>query len=381
MGFAALACVFSVLCLPSLHDPPTTLDLAETLAPIRAKANLPALAGAIVRGNDVVAIGCVGVRRKGEETPATADDLWHIGSCTKAMTATLCALLVDDGTLKWDSTPAQVFPDLAESMDPAWRAATLKHLLTNRAGVPADLNRDGLWGRLWARRDTAVEQRHQLASGVLAWKPSHEPGTTFEYANAGFALAGHMAETVAGKPFEDLIRERLFIPLGMTSAGFGAPGSPAEPATQPWGHRGATPVPPGPTADNPPAIAPAGTLHMSLRDWARFISLHVRGHAENPNRETRLLRADSFDTLQTPAAGEGARYAMGWIVSERPWADGVVLTHAGSNTTWYCVVWAAPRKDLAVLVATNAAGEGAPQACDEASAALIRVFRERVDAP
>ena len=122
---------------------------------------------------------------------------------------------------------------------------------------------------------------------------------------------------------------------------------------------------PGPTADNPPAIAPAGTVHATLGDWGRFVSLHLRGAR---GEEGEFLPPKAFRRLHTPP--EGQTYALGWDTGRRPWAGGRVLTHAGSNTMWYCVTWLAPEKDFAVLVATNRGNAAA--ACDEAASALIR---------
>jgi hypothetical protein len=69
---------------------------------------------------------------------------------------------------------------------------------------------------------------------------------------------------------------------------------------------------------------------------------------------------------------------MGWIVGERDWAGGRVLTHAGSNTMWYAVVWIAPARDFAVLVAANRGFDAGAQACDEVASALIRDHLEHV---
>ena len=69
---------------------------------------------------------------------------------------------------------------------------------------------------------------------------------------------------------------------------------------------------------------------------------------------------------------DGSKYAMGWVVDQRPWAGGRVLTHNGSNTMWFCVTWIAPERDFAVLVTCNEGGDDAAKACDEASAALIQ---------
>ena len=93
----------------------------------------------------------------------------------------------------------------------------------------------------------------------------------------------------------------LFNPLDMASCGFGAPAT-VDTTDAPWGHRTAasehTPGPPGPAADNPPALGPAGTVHCTLRDWARFAQLHLRGARREP---TPYLRPESFARLHTPS--------------------------------------------------------------------------------
>ncbi len=350
-------------------------SLDALLEPIRAKHNLPALAGAIVKGDQVVAIGAVGTRKAGGEERVTVDDLWHIGSCTKAMTATLCAVLVEQGKLRWDTPLGEVFPRLV-SMNEAYRKVTLEQLLTNRGGVPTSLDAGGLWGQLWAFRGSPVKARELLLRSFTSREPEAEPGTKFIYSNGGFSLAGHMAETVTGTPWEELIQELVFEPLGITTAACGAPGS-AEAMDQPWGHRAdGTPVPPGIGADNPAAISPAGRIHLSLRDWARFVSAHLRGDPANPNHSAALVSGETYRKMHTPAAGEGATgpgsdYAMGWGRPSRPWGGGHVLNHNGSNTMWFAVTWIAPKKDFAVLIACNQGGDGAAKACDEAAGALI----------
>jgi CubicO group peptidase (beta-lactamase class C family) len=240
--------------------------------------------------------------------------------------------------------------------------------VTHRSGAPANLDAGGLWGRLWSHRGSAVEARRLLLEGVVTKPPVSEPGSTYLYSNAGFAIAGAMAETVAKEPWEDLLRERLFDPLGMKSAGYGAPGT-AGVLDQPRGHRkDGNAVLPGPGSDNPAAIGPAGIVHASIPDWAKFVALHLVGEGKSP----RLLRRPTFTLLHAPAVEGKDRYAMGWGVQDRDWGGGRVLTHTGSNTMWYCVTWIAPKEDFAVLVACNQGGERAAKACDEAAGALIQ---------
>ncbi|MCK6479001.1 MAG: beta-lactamase family protein [Planctomycetes bacterium] len=341
-------------------------DLAALLEPIRAKHDLPALAAALLRGGEIEALGAAGVRERGKPEKATAEDLWHLGSCTKAMTATLCGLLVEEGKLDFGTELLPALGEGAAKADPGWKGCTLGMLLRNRGGASPEVP-PPLWAAAWNHRGTDREARRDLVAGFLALPPKSKPGTAYAYSNMNFVLAGAVAEEAAGKGWQDLMRERLFRPLGMERAGFGAPGTAAK-VDQPRGHRAdGTPVPPGPGSDNPAAIGPAGTVHASLRDWARFVSLHLRG----ARGEGGLLKQETFRTLQVPPADGRERYAMGWMETERPWAGGRVLTHAGSNTMWYCVAWLAPERDFAVLVCTNQGGEVAAKGCDDAAAALV----------
>jgi CubicO group peptidase (beta-lactamase class C family) len=340
-------------------------DLADLLAPIREQHRVPALGVAVLVDGELAGLGVTGVRRVGHDEKVTADDLWHLGSCTKAMTATLCGVLAEEGALPLDATIGQVFPDEVAGMAKGWADVRLEWLLRNRSGAPAALDQDGLWGRLWTHAGTPVEMRRDLLRGVVRRPPVHAPGTTFLYSNAGFAIAGAMAETKAGKPWEDLLRERLFTPLGITTAGYGAPGR-AGATEEPWGHRpDGTAVEPGPGSDNPAAIGPAGTVHMSITDWAKFAALHLEAARGKP----RLLRKETFARLHEPPSD--GDYAMGWARPVRDWAGGRVLTHGGSNTMWFCVVWIAPERDLAVLVCANRGGDAAVKAVDEVAWALV----------
>ena len=347
------------------------------LEAIRIRAKLPGLGGAIVTTEGLSKAWVAGVRAAGHPEKVELDDPWHVGSCTKAMTATLVALLVERGDLAWDESVPELLPDLSKTggIDAGYRDVTLVELLCHRAGVPdqAGLQRDGLWSRCWERNGTPTDQRRMLTETVLAWGPAHEPGTKYVYSNAGVAIAGHIAETAAKRPYEALMEELLFKPLGMKSAGFGPPGS-AKSVDAPRGHDGSgTPVEPGPRADNPPAIAPGGTAHMSLADWAKFVSLHLKTARGDVKVGKITLRAETMKKVHTPFPGKDPRYAMGWGITrhDRAGGDGTVWTHNGSNTMWYCVCTLAPEAGFAVLAATNQAGATGQQAAEELASLLI----------
>jgi CubicO group peptidase (beta-lactamase class C family) len=333
--------------------------VSEVLAPVRDEHHLPGLIGAILEGNRLAAIGAVGIRKIGSPDPIRVTDQVHLGSCTKTMTATLIGMLVDQGKLTWGTTIREVFPDLAPQVHPGFQAATLSHLLTHRAGLPPNVSWWDLPGR------TPTEQRLSIVASHLADPPRHRPGSTYEYSNVGYALAGLMAEAVADQPWETLMQDRLFEPLGMSSAGFGSPGRP-ETVDQPWGHHGKGGQVEPTQRDNAPSLGPAGTVHCTIPDWARFAALHMAAARGRP----RLLKAATFRALHTPPPG--FEYAGGWLVCQRTWAGGRALTHNGSNTAWYATIWLAPALNLAFLAATNQGDKVAEKANDDAIVALIR---------
>ena len=112
-------------------------NIDATLETIRAKHSLPALGAVVVRGDQTVALGAVGVRRTDRPDKVTVDDRWHLGSCTKSMTAVVIARLVEQGRLSLNTTLSQAFPEFSGLMKPPYRAVTLAMLLNHRAGLPA----------------------------------------------------------------------------------------------------------------------------------------------------------------------------------------------------------------------------------------------------
>jgi CubicO group peptidase (beta-lactamase class C family) len=338
-------------------------DMEALLEPIRRKYKVPGIVAGIVKNGRLAVAGAVGIRKLGSPQAITVNDKLHLGSDTKAMTATLLAELVEQEKLSWESTVGDIFPRLKAGFHADFRGVTLAQLLTHRAGLPAN----GDWWSLG--NGSLVEQRGTLLKKMLASPPIDPPGTKFLYSNAGYAIAGHMAEQVTGKSWEQLMTTRLFKPLGMSSAGFGSPGT-KDKVEQPWGHRLVSGVEEASQADNAPALGPAGTVHCSLSDWAQFVALHLQG----ARGKGKILKPATFTVLHTPPSGED--YACGWIVVERPWAKGRALTHSGSNTMWYATVWIAPALNAAFLAVANHGDAPGAESCDVTIQALIEYHRK-----
>ncbi len=372
----AVVVLFAVLCpgLLAAGGSPV-VDLAPDLAAVRDAYAFPALAAAVIVDGKLHAAGVVGVRKHGSDVKAEPNDPFHLGSCTKAMTGSLIGLLVQQGKLKWQTPLAEYFPDLKDKMHPDYRGVTLVHLLSHRAGVPPMTNgfapiRDKELQQIRALESPRAQRRRAMEI-VLCEPPINKPGDKQEYSNAGFMIAGVIAETVTGEDYEALLRRLLFEPLGMKSAGFGAMGTTGH-VDAPWPHRKQgdrlIPIDPGPMSDNPPFITPAGRVHCSMGDWAKYIQCILAATRE----EQGLLSPDQVQQLKEPPFGGG--YALGWGLCDRDWGAGRVLQHAGSNRMNYCVVWVAPLKNFAVLVATNRGGDDAAEGLDKVCAAMIKKF-------
>jgi CubicO group peptidase (beta-lactamase class C family) len=341
---------------------PVDHSLAGVLRRTLTTHHLPAIAGAVVRGDAVAEVACLGVRRLGAPDTVTLADHYHLGSNVKAMTADLLAMEVEAGHLAWDRTLAQVFPEFVDSMRAEYRGVTLEALLQHRAGLPAFTD-DAEVATIPVFTGTLEERRQAAARWLMRQAPGGTVGQ-YLYSNAGYTLAGAILERSAGASWESLIQSRLWTPLGL-AGGFGWPAAGGAP--QPWGHYnagGGTLVPQDP--DDPDGqfldlARPAGEAHLSVGDYAKFARLHLRAMRGHPE----LLAAATFQRLH---AANGS-YAMGWGV--QPVGGATTWFHAGSAGTFAAIVMIQPDRDVAVVILTNAGSEDAILA---AQAAAIEVL-------
>lgn len=255
------------------------------------------------------------------------------------MTAVLHARLVDKGAARWGAPMSEIFPEL--SMQQGAAAVTIDELLRHQSG----LINDDVWSREKSaayQRDARppTEQRLDFAGQVLAQAPTDATGT-FAYANANYILAGAVVERLTGRSWEEAVQAELFEPLGMASVGQGLPEG-----DNPWGRRVIGPgqrgaVDPINSLDNPPIMAPAGRLHMTVADYAKFLRLYLADGAG-------LLAPETVRRITTRRPGEGRASTYGWV-----FADDGALGHEGSNSSWHIVTRMAPDLSRAAFCVTN----------------------------
>jgi CubicO group peptidase (beta-lactamase class C family) len=375
--------MFACLALPLAPKPVwAQASLDAMLRPYLAGSGLPALAAAVAKNGEIVAAGAVGTRRIGTDIPVTLDDRFHLGSDTKAMTALLAAMLVEEGKLSWSATPAEIFPEFAGAMDPGFARVTLTQLLSHSAGLPAD---NEAVGEVWKEallQDGNLDAMRRFIVGEWSKKPLASPaGTKFEYSNLGYVIAGAMIERAAGKTWDELIVERIFAPLALATAGLGGQASLGK-VDAPLGHVLLENKPQaflaGPNDDNPSLLGPAGIAHMSILDFARWASWN----AGEGKRGPALVSAATLRKLHTPVVmlppeeGKPSEplssrgYALGWGVVKPDFTPHPVLEHAGSNNKNLAQIWVDVENDLAIVITTNIAGEKADAALNAIAKAL-----------
>lgn len=381
------------LCLAPLTgmSPTRADDLAADLETVRAQYALPAIAAAVVKDGKQVAIGATGVRALGTDVKVTAEDRFHLGSDTKAMTATLAGMLVDEGKLTWTTTVGDVLgPALKAAglptLKPEFAAITLEQLLSHTSGIPSDT--EEIYNLYVGTTEYDMSMAARRLAIIAEWGSKHTPkvpdANPFQYANLGYMTAGAMVETAAGEPWESLITRRIFDPLQLKTAGLGPQVTPGR-LDAASGHLvdddgKVTPMPWGPAADVPEALGPAGTAHMSIADFATWAAWNAGGAKRGPA----LVKPETLAWLHAarvtmdiadpkPGTPKSGQYASGWGIMKMAWTPRPILTHNGSNSKNLATIFIDPEIDLGIVVATNFPGVKA----DQALLAVCKMLYER----
>ncbi len=342
---------------------------ADTLAAAMEGQAVPALGMLLIRDGVVVDRAVRGVRSMNGTAAATLDDRWNLGSDGKAMTATMVARLVERGLLRWDAPLSEMLPELAADMRPEYRDVTLLDLMSHRAGLPENLSDMAYFQTFFTDGRPLPEQRLAYLRRALAEAGVGPARGEASYSNTGFILAGAIAERAAGKPYAELMEQEVFAPLGMTSATYGQTPDAGEAVGHIDGRLAIE------TEGNPGMLTPAGGVRMTLADWARFCIDQMAGEEGRGV----LLSADTYRVLHTPQGD--TVFALGWGAAPQiAGRVGPVLTHSGSDGTWFAFVALFPGSGNGVLIVANAADSMGGDAA-VMSAALAGIVALAPEAP
>ncbi len=332
--------------------------LSEILEYTRSENYVPALTALLYKDGKIIELASVGTTTENGTVNVSQDSKWHLGSITKSMTSTLAGILVERGDIKWTSTIIDIFPEYNDVIFSKYGDINLSELLTHTSGIgEIDLSE-------WEGVNTdLIKHRIEVAGEGLTTDYDLTRGV-MSYSNLGYIIAGAMLERVTNISWEDLIIEHIFTPLEMSNSGFAAPID----TISPWGHSPYNGDPINPTnsiSDNPMVLGPAGTIHSTLNDMAKYLELHIQN--------TNALIADStFTKLHTGVVEmpnmDGLQYAYGWNATP----DNQLMFHSGSNTMWLAQATVNHHSKVGIFVATNIWNDDAQKAIDLATDYIIQ---------
>ncbi len=316
-----------------------TANLAAILESVRSSYDLLALAGGITTRTGMFGKAAVGRRRATQSTPVTADDLWHIGSNLKAISAYVAAIAVSEGKITWSTTLAEAYPELAGTMRAEYRNVTLRQLLGHIGGLIPNVPDVALAGG-----GTLTTQRATIAKWATSLAPTNAVGV-FNYSNVGYMIAANMVERSMGSSWESIMQSKLLGPLSITAFGWGA----APSAQNPVGHqRTGSTWTEYPDLDNPPFLSAAGRSHWSLDAYGKVLQEILKA-----DQGLSALGVTQANARMNTTAQPGQNYGSGWFVSTPPWANGRGVDHDGSNNLNYMRTQAALDRGVAVYSVTN----------------------------
>jgi CubicO group peptidase (beta-lactamase class C family) len=292
---------------------------------------------AAVIENNTPVFTSLGVTQVGGQTPVDATTLFEIGSISKLFVNLLLAQMVLDGTMTLDDPLAQYLPEGTKLPAFDGQKITLRHLATHRSGLPSVPPSLGTIDPLNPYEGFGTEPFYAF---LATFSLVEAPGTRFQYSNMGTTLLAEAISHAAGKPYEDLVRERILMPLGMGQTAL----APVDPQRFASGHDTSGQPVPHWTFD---VFAPAGAYVSSAADLAKFAT------AASGQRETPLDPAFALMLEQLhPADAPNMKIGLGWMVLEHP--NGTTVWHNGKTGGFNSFIGFDSATGKAAIVLANA---------------------------
>lgn len=315
---------------------------------------VPGLAVTVVRADEAILSRGYGVRDAERDLPVTPDTIFAIASCSKAFTCAALGILVDEGALDWDTPVREYMPSFRMYDDFASERITPRDLVCHRSGLP---RHDLAWYGSAATREELVERLRYL-------RPSADLRTTYQYQNLMYMAAGHLIEHLTGRTWEEWVRERIFLPLGMTNSNTAVAVSQQSPDhAAPYREREGA-------LERMPfyeqwAIGPAGSINSSVDDLSRWLHMHLGGGACG---EVRVLSEGQVRQMRTPHTPMPAdekypevlhpSYGLGWTVQS--YRGHEMAQHGGNIDGFSSLVTLLPRAGIGIAALTNLNGNPVP---------------------
>lgn len=316
---------------------------------------VPGLAISIVKDSKVIFSEGFGLRNVKQGLKVTPKTLFAIGSCTKAFTATSMGILLDEGKLDWDKPVREYLPSFKLKDSFATERMTPRDLVCHRSGLP---RHDLVWYSSSASRQELFDRLQYL-------EPSKDFRTTYQYQNLMFMTAGYMVGKIAGTSWEEFIRNRLFVPLGMNDSNFSVNDSQkALDFALPYMEKNdkVEEIP----FRNIDTVGPAGSINSNVTDMANWLYLNLN---KGKLGEVQVISEGALNEIHSPQMISSksykdnelfySMYGMGWGVTA--YRGHLLLSHGGGIDGFTALVSLLPRDKIGVVILTNLSGTSLPR--------------------
>ncbi|MEQ8935584.1 MAG: serine hydrolase domain-containing protein, partial [Amphiplicatus sp.] len=321
------------------------------------KDDFVGLAVAVVRGGDVEMLRTYGVQERGGSEPVTPHTVFRIASLSKGFAASLAAVAMDDGLIA-PNTPISPYAPRYTLKGGAQNLVTIEEVLSHRVGLPPNAY------------DNLLEAGVPVDDILYRYRsvaPICKVGTCYAYQNVSYNLIGDVLASLYDAPYEQIVRERLFQPLGMTDASLGraglsAHGDWARPHSRDRIPGEANAFTPWRVADLTDAyyrVPAAGGVNASVTDMARWLAAQM-GDAPD------VLPASALERIHTPLVETraetrrwrslasritGTQYGMGWRIYQ--YAGETVVNHSGGVEGYGAQIAFLPDRDIGIVILAN----------------------------
>jgi CubicO group peptidase (beta-lactamase class C family) len=315
---------------------------------------VPGLAISVIQDGRLVYSKGFGFRDIEQNLPVTPQTLFAIGSCTKAFTAVTMGILVDEGQLEWDKPLKEYLPTFKLKDSFATERMTPRDLVCHRSGLP---RHDAMWYNSSASRRELFDRLQYL-------EPSKDFRTTFQYQNLMFMTAGYLVGQISGTSWERFVRNRIFMPLGMTDSNFSVNDSQkAQDFALPYLEKDdkIIKIP----FRNIDTVGPAGSINSNVTNMANWILLNLnRGKIG----DQQVISESSLKEIHSPQMISSksyrynesfySMYGMGWGINA--YRGHLRLAHGGGIDGFTAQVVLLPRDNIGMVILTNRGGSALP---------------------
>ncbi len=305
----------------------------------------------VVRGADTLLLRGYGWADSAARRPASAETVYRIGSITKQFTSAAVLQLVQQNKLALDDTLGRFLPRY-----PQWGRVTIRQLLGHTSGIPSYTG-----NATWAKRMAEPFAPDSLLAFVARDTFDFAPGAGYRYNNTGYFLLGQVLERVTGTPYAELLRTRMFAPLGMRGATY-CPDEPAGPThAAPYDRTPAGNAPAQRISMTTPYAA--GSLCLSVPDFLRWQAALTSGRVVDTALYTRMCRSDTLSD------GKPSNY--GWGLAPAMLGSHPMVQHGGDIPGGSAQQLWLPADSVRVVVFTNTLGSGPGALARNLAAAVV----------